>query len=189
MPRLRRAEQVERNRDLVIAAARRVFLANGYNGATLDAIADDAGFSKGVVYSQFDSKADLFFTLLEQRIAERAAENERVVGKLGARQALRALLYTAGRDAESDPRWQLLLVEFRIVAARDPVLNRRYAAAHDQTRARLANLLERIHARDGLEPAFPVRTMAELVLALGVGRALECAVDPEALPLRHGVPM
>ena len=60
MKRLTRAEQSERNRGLVLAAARRVFLARGYHGATLEQIADEAGFSKGVVYSQFESKADLF---------------------------------------------------------------------------------------------------------------------------------
>jgi AcrR family transcriptional regulator len=57
MKRLTRAEQSERNRGLVLAAARRVFLARGYHGATLEQIADEAGFSKGVVYSQFESKA------------------------------------------------------------------------------------------------------------------------------------
>ena len=62
-----RPEQAERNRALVLAAARRAFLARGYHGATLEQIADDAGFSKGVVYSHFDSKADLFLALLEAR--------------------------------------------------------------------------------------------------------------------------
>jgi AcrR family transcriptional regulator len=37
---------------------------------TLDAIADEAGFSKGVVYSRFGSKADLFLALLDRRIEE-----------------------------------------------------------------------------------------------------------------------
>src|SRR5262245_25086032 len=76
--RLRRAEQVERNRTAVLDAARRVFLDRGYGGATVDAIAEEAGFSKGVVYSQFGSKADMFMALLEQRITERAAQNERI---------------------------------------------------------------------------------------------------------------
>ena len=75
MKRLTRVEQSERNRGLVLVAARRVFLARGYHRATLEQIADEAGFSKGVVYSQFESKADLFLALLEARIAERAAEN------------------------------------------------------------------------------------------------------------------
>ncbi len=51
--RLSRPEQTQRNRSLVLKAARQVFLARGYHGATLERIADEAGFSKGVVYSQF----------------------------------------------------------------------------------------------------------------------------------------
>ena len=49
MIRLSRAEQNERNRALVLEAARRIFLARGYHAATLDEIADQAGFSRGVV--------------------------------------------------------------------------------------------------------------------------------------------
>src|SRR5207249_240036 len=79
--RLSRSEQVERNGGRVLEAARRVFLAKGYAGASLDAIAEEAGFSKGVVYSQFDSKADLFLTLLERRIGERADQNERIAAE------------------------------------------------------------------------------------------------------------
>ena len=47
--RLTRAEQNERNRALVLEAARRVFLARGYHAATVEEIADEAGFSRGVV--------------------------------------------------------------------------------------------------------------------------------------------
>jgi AcrR family transcriptional regulator len=181
--RLRRAEQVERNRELVIAAALRVFLARGYAGATLEAIAEEAGFSKGIVYSQFDSKDDLFVTLLERRIAERAAQNERAVETLAGAPAVRALLRAAETDARADAGWIGVLVEFRAVAARDPELNGRYAAAHARTIERLAGLLERIHARAGAVPAFPPRAIAELILALGAGVALERAANPRALPL------
>ena len=52
-----------------------MFLARGYHAATLEQIADEAGFSKGVVYSRFASKADLFLALLEDRIAERGPQN------------------------------------------------------------------------------------------------------------------
>ena len=113
-PRQRRQAQIERNRELLLAAARRVFLARGYHGATLDAIAADAGFSKGVVYSQFDSKADLFLALLDERIDERAAENERVVRDAGGgAAAVAALIALGGRRARKDADWNLLLLEFR----------------------------------------------------------------------------
>jgi len=184
VPRLKRAEQVERNRELVVAAARRVFLAHGYAGATLEAIADEAGFSKGVVYSQFESKADLFMTLLERRIVERAAENERATSGLPAAAAVRALIRTAERDAQRDGGWAGVLIEFRLVASRDKALNRRYAAAHARSVKLLATLLEGIHRRDGLELEFAGRVMAELVLALGAGVALERAANPGALPQR-----
>src|SRR6266508_302085 len=48
MARLRRAEQVEQNREAVLAAARRVFLDKGYAGATVDAIADELAGAEGV---------------------------------------------------------------------------------------------------------------------------------------------
>jgi len=93
MGRLTRAEQAGRNRVLVLDAARRVFLARGYHNATLEQIADEAGFSKGVVYSQFASKADLFLALLDARIAERAEENARLAESLpGDDQGLLALV-------------------------------------------------------------------------------------------------
>src|ERR1700683_5836072 len=84
--KLSREERVERNRRLVLEAARRVFLARGYASATLDVIAEEAGFSKGVVYSQFASKADMFLALLEASISERAGQNERLAERLEGRE-------------------------------------------------------------------------------------------------------
>jgi AcrR family transcriptional regulator len=185
--RLRRAEQVERNRSVVLDAARRVFLDRGYGGATVDAIAEEAGFSKGVVYSQFGSKADMFMTLLEQRITERAAQNERVVAGKSLAEAGRALLLAADRDAVSEQGWAQLLVEFRAHAARDPALNRRYADAHRRTVAQLAALLARLHDQAGTPPVVPPQSMAEFVLAMGTGVTLERAADPAALPEEHAI--
>src|SRR5258707_9856937 len=103
--RLRRAEQVERNREAVLEAARRVFIQRGYAGASLEAIAEEAGFSKGVVYSQFGSKPDLFFALLERRIEERAAQNDRIVEQFVGAEALRGLVDAAREDAAANPGW------------------------------------------------------------------------------------
>src|SRR5215470_19221034 len=91
-PRLSRAEQNDRNRALLLAAARRVFLERGYFAATLDQIADEAGFSKGAVYSRFASKADMFLALLEDRIAERAGQNAQLAGRLAGTDDFAALL-------------------------------------------------------------------------------------------------
>jgi AcrR family transcriptional regulator len=181
--RLRRAAQVERNRDLLLAAARRVFLARGFHGASLDAIAEEAGFSKGVVYSQFDSKADLFLALLEERIAERAAENERTASGAGGAAATIAALFALGeRRARSEVEWNLLLIEFRAEAARDPELNERYAKLHAQTAERLGALLSRVLAEAGVQPPRPPSVLASFLLAISMGARLENFAAPESLP-------
>ena len=187
--RLRRVEQVERNRSAVLDAARRVFLDRGYGGATVDAIAEEAGFSKGVVYSQFGSKADMFMELLEQRITERGAQNERGAAGKSVAEGVRELILVASRDVASEQGWAQLLVEFRAHAARDPVLNRRYADAHRRTVGQLATLLARLHDQAGTSPAAPVTSMAEFVLAMGTGVTLERAANPAALPEDHTIAM
>jgi AcrR family transcriptional regulator len=179
--RLRRAEQVERNREVVLDAARRVFLARGYAGASVEAIAEEAGFSRGVVYSQFGSKADMFLALLDRRIVERAADNERVAGDLAGTDAVRALLGAAARDAAAEPGWARLLVEFRVSAGRDPELNDRYARAHARTLDALVALLGAIHERAGQTPAVPLRSMAEFMTGVGSAVALERLANPDAL--------
>lgn len=180
--RLSRPDQVERNRGMVLDAARSVFLRQGYGGASVDAIAEEAGFSKGVVYSQFAGKADLFLALLDQRISERAEENDRLVAQHGGLAGLWALLQTNSRHSEQGPEWARLLIEFRLVAARDPVLSRRYASLHERTLDRLAATLGSALARDGLTLSLPVRTVAQLVLAIDSGAVLERIAEPAALP-------
>ena len=128
-----RAEQREHNRALLLVAARRVFLARGYHGASVEQIAEEAGFSTGVVYSQFEGKADLFLTLLEARIAERAASNLRLVEGLVGDQGIENLLEHAVSRDRAEPEWGLLVIEFRVHAARDPELGRRYALVHERT--------------------------------------------------------
>lgn len=182
MPRLRRAEQVERNREVVLAAARRVFVARGYGGASLEAIADEAGFSRGVVYSQFGSKADMFFALLERRIAERAAQNERIATEFAGADGLRQLMRAAQEDAAEEPGWACLLVEFRALAMRDAELNRRYADAHARTVDGIASALKRLYQPTGVQPTVPVRSIAEFFQAGAAGIALERAANPDALP-------
>jgi AcrR family transcriptional regulator len=179
--RLSRVEQTERNRSRVLDAARRVFMERGYHGATLEQIAEEAGFSKGVVYSQFESKADLFLALLEKRIEERAAENAELVANLAGEDAIAAMTEHFVRVGRSAPEWGLLVAEFRVHAARNPELNRRYAAAHERTIGWLSSLLEELYQRAGQELPFPPRHMAELVMAVGIGAELEQAANPDAL--------
>ena len=181
-PRLSRAEQSERNRVLLLAAARRVFLERGYHGASVDQIADAAGFSTGVVYSQFGGKADLFLALLEARISERAAGNAQAAEGLAGDEGMARLLEHAASVDRAEPEWGLLVIEFRVHAARDPQLGRRYAAAHQRTLTGMEQAVTGLYQRAGHPPPLPPADLARLLVAVGVGARLEQAAEPDSFP-------
>jgi AcrR family transcriptional regulator len=179
MKRLSRAEQNQRNHGLVLAAARRVFLARGYHAASLDEIADEAGFSRGVVQSRFGNKADLFLALLEERVQERATENRRLARPLSGATGAQLMREHAARRNRAELDWGLLLIEFRVHAARDPELNERYAAVHIRARHELAGVITEVYGRAGQQPPSPPEEMAQLILTIETGIRLELAADPD----------
>jgi AcrR family transcriptional regulator len=65
----------KRRRPEVLDAALKLFLESGYDGTSMQAVADEAGVTKPVVYACFNSKDQLFRALL-------AREEERIVGEI-----------------------------------------------------------------------------------------------------------
>ena len=69
-----RSERRARTRAQLLEAAARVYARRGFEGATLDAVADEAGFTKGAVYDHFGSKENLLFALLDEHLSAQIAE-------------------------------------------------------------------------------------------------------------------
>jgi AcrR family transcriptional regulator len=65
----------ERRRPELLNAALRLFLERGYDGTSMQAVADEAGVTKPVVYAAFDGKDALFRALL-------AREEERILAEI-----------------------------------------------------------------------------------------------------------
>ena len=150
-----------------------MFTSRGYHAATLDQIAEEAGFSKGAIYSQFASKADVLLTLLERRIEERAAHQARLASQLDGIEDFETLHAEVRRFSNADPAWRLLMIEFRAVAARDPALNRRYAELHRRTIENLAAMLAVLYVRSGVAPRYESWKLSspERLPGLPIGRA------------------
>jgi AcrR family transcriptional regulator len=179
--RLSRKQQAEANQQRLLDAALDVFTARGFHGASLDQIAAAAGFTTGVVYSRFTSKADLFLALLERTIEQRIVELRRLgrteVGDIGAEIA-RAWW---GR-VRKRPEWMLVVIEFRVHAARDPELNARYAALHTRHVQAMAEVMAHDLGHRGQSAAEPPSDEARMALALGSGLVLErWAMGDEAI--------
>jgi AcrR family transcriptional regulator len=181
-PRRSRAEQVAANRRELLDAAGAVFRELGYGGATIDAIADRAGFTKGAVYSHFESKADLFLSLLEERILRRRKEQLNAVAPSnGDMRDLEDFFRRVYEVSRADPQWHLALLEFRLVAARDPGLNARYVKAHRLAIAGVVETLEALYRHLGARPDVPVEELAVAGFAIDTGTFLEDLADPGAV--------
>ncbi|MCO1579146.1 TetR/AcrR family transcriptional regulator [Crossiella sp. SN42] len=125
-PRTRRtrAEQKRETRDALIEAGLVVFSRDGYHGAALDGIANEAGFSKGAVYSNFSSKAELFLAVLDYNLGALRGEGWDPLAS-ATTAAVGAPGTTGGdeREAEQLVRgFGLATLEFITTAARDDML-------------------------------------------------------------------
>src|SRR6187402_2375561 len=69
-----RSEKQARTRAELLATATEVFAERGYDGASVEEIAERAGYSHGAVYSNFAGKADLFLAVFDRYMEERAGE-------------------------------------------------------------------------------------------------------------------
>jgi AcrR family transcriptional regulator len=182
-----RAEKQARTRAELIATAAKVFARRGYNGASVEEIAEEAGYSHGAVYSNFEGKADLFLAVFEDYMAER-------VGELAATQAAlppdaplearaRALadqwMERLARDRES----VVLHMEFIAHADRDPELARRFGTRSAAMREALSRYISQYQEEAGAELALPADDLALVLRALGIGLAVESLVSPDAV--RH----
>lgn len=173
MVRLTRQEQSEANRSKILTSARAHFERSGYHGASVDGIAEAAGFSKGAVYSQFGSKDELMLAVLEASIEQRRRATEQLTESLGPDARIEQVMREAFAVSLNTPAWQAALTEFRIHAWRTPELNVRYEALHQHTIAKVASALDPF--LDRLDPADrpSPRVLAIAVLAASTGLVIE----------------
>jgi len=92
-------------RALLLQAGLGVFAERGVEFATLDDVAQTAGFTKGAIYRQFPSKGAFMLALFEQYAA----------------------VARAGPGARQAPWFIPLTLQFAAHAMRDPLLRRRFA--------------------------------------------------------------
>jgi AcrR family transcriptional regulator len=180
-----RAEKREANRERILRAAREVFGKRGFHGATIEEIADEAGLSNGAIYYNFDSKGDLFFALLEERMDERIRHLRRT---LTAREAggrdlgLADEARHATRSLKESRDWRLLVLEFVAHAARTPSLAPRLAEHKRKFRTTLAELLAGRPTERGTDPPISANDLALAATALANGLAVEELSDPGSVP-------
>ena len=181
-----RAEKREANRERMLRAARKVFGARGYNGATIEEIADEAGLSNGAIYYNFESKGDLFLALLEERTDERIRHMRRTFATAVEAGPADTGLDEEARDAtrslKDSREWRLLLLEFTAHAVRTPSLAPKLQAHKRGFKTALAELIQQRLSQRGAVSPIPIDQVALAALALSNGLSIEELSDPGAVP-------
>ncbi|MGH9207133.1 MAG: TetR/AcrR family transcriptional regulator, partial [Acidimicrobiales bacterium] len=148
-----------------VEAAAQVFARRGFHGASLDEIAEGAGFTRGAIYSNFGGKEDLFLAVLDHHNAttldafSAAFDRAGGVGVVGAAEtaALWHEIMVPDRD------WLALTLEFRLYALRNPEVKERFAAWARSSQEGVARFIQEMVAGAGLELSIPVTDLAAIV--------------------------
>lgn len=181
--KLTRERRRQQTRDVLIAAATEVFAQRGYEGASLEEIAERAGFTRGAIYKNFTGKEDLFFAVTDRF-------NEQVI------EAFRAIAPSSAAAKEWDfsrlaEMWRASVadfddlfaigMEFQLYVLRNPAAHKRAVAHRRKNRALVAAFIEEVADRSGITLRLPAPTLASVILAAADGLTYAARVDGEDL--------
>ncbi|MCW4352248.1 TetR family transcriptional regulator [Hoyosella sp. YIM 151337] len=179
MVRLSRAESQAQTRRHLVRTAQHMLLAQGYAATSLDAIADEAGFSKGAVYSNFRNKDALCREVLRHIRAQHAAA---LVDQVSTATTLDGLLSAFAAWSErtlGDLQWSALEAEFAVRAKADDELRQQLSADAAEIRDTIGQLVAAATEAYDLDLGMSAEDVATALLSLGIGLGLQRAIDPE----------
>jgi AcrR family transcriptional regulator len=171
----------EHTRGLLLDAAEQVFMAKGFEGASLDEIADRAGYTRGAIYKHFADKADLFlqmnsrlndfiFTGFQDLVEEGVPTREFDVAEIAKR----------WHDFQQPfERFYALGAEFNLYVLRNPDVRERVAEQRRRLVDTLTTFMDEQAASAGARLRIPTRTLARIALAAGDGLSLADYLDED----------
>jgi AcrR family transcriptional regulator len=184
--RLSRAESQARTRSALIRAAGEVFVERGFAAASVEAISERAGFTRGAFYSNFSSKQELFAELLQSTVyrAYREMGESQLAAEGPIPTARKSAETLAHIQAHPDGRWMFRLwLELLLEAGRDEKMRKLATEFWRSNRELIAKLLAKRYEQQGRKPPIDPLTLATASIALDIGLAIQHYVDPEVVPL------
>ena len=181
MARQTRAQRRQQTRARLLDAAGQVFARRGFHAATVDEVADAAGYTKGAVYSNFANKDELFLALLDQRLAAQLQQVEALYAIESSEELVAAMRGRTEREFAAARDFGVLHVEFWLYAMRNPAAQAQLAKRYRELRGHLAELIAKRYAHQTPPPVSPEH-LAALAIATDTGLFLQYAAEPGALP-------
>ena len=178
--RLTRQEKRERTGSSLLRSAAKVFACHGMDRASIDQVAEEAGYTKGAFYANFKSKEELFLAMLDERFAEHLQQIEQVLETDSTLDdQVREGAAEFVRHSKADEEWERLFFEFAVYAMRNEKFRQELTTRSATLRERTAELYRRRAERLGVEPAVSVERLSIMTFAMANGMALERLLEPE----------
>jgi AcrR family transcriptional regulator len=161
----------ENTRARLLEAAEQVFAEVGFDAASVEAVCERAGFTRGAFYSNFASKDEMFLELC-RRISEEqiAAIRERIgalkdAGAISGSSAPLPLVQSVLENTASDRTAVLLMSEIRLRALRTPEMAAAWLAQDEALVSSVAGIVEDIVRAGGLQLRLPAVAATRLILS------------------------
>ena len=183
MSRVRTRPTRDDTRDKLFEAAARVFEQDGIGSASIEAIAAEAGFTRGAFYSNFRSKDELIVAMLEDHVERSIRRNMEILAQHTNLDDFIAALKTMDRGRQ-DPltRSPLLHIEMILFVARAEKRRPELAKRLRARRKLIADIVEATLKDKANGERLNPPWMASVVLALEDGFRLHRLIDPETTP-------
>ena len=169
--------------DKLFEAAARVFEEQGIGGASIEAIAAAAGFSRGAFYSNFKSKEELIIAMLEDHVEQSIRRSLDLLARHKNPADFIEALRTMDRSRQ-DPlgRSPLLHMEMVLFVARAEQRRPDLAKRLRARRQLIAEIVETTSRNSGRNGALNPAWTGAILLALEDGFRLHRLIDPETTP-------
>jgi AcrR family transcriptional regulator len=172
---LTRAESQERTRTRIVQAATRLFLRDGYGPTSLERIGEEAGYTRGAVYSNFQSKTELGIAVIDELYAREQQRLGDVIARAGSQAKLDALAAWAD-ETVGDRAWTQLETEVAAASKHDEHYRTAAAARYARLRAGAAEI---VAAALGDDLGMDSELLATAIVGLSLGIGIQRAADPK----------
>ena len=175
---LTRREKQQRTRRCLLHAAAQVFSKEGLEGASVEQVAQTAGYTKGAFYANFKSKEELFLVMLDERFAHELERLDRMLA--GTHEPLEEAQAAAADFIRfaSEENWPRLYFQFVAHAARDEEFRQELATRMGAMRGRLAELFKRWIERLNEIAPIPQEQIAAMMCFMADGFLVDRMIEP-----------
>ncbi|WP_217558576.1 TetR/AcrR family transcriptional regulator [Paenibacillus sp. GbtcB18] len=182
--RLTQEERRKETRQLLLESAVETFAQLGFHGASVDKIAEFAGFSKGAVYAHFQSKEELFLAILEQQMQLHVYKIKQVIEQQHSlTQFIETMDSYFDSSRQESKRWSMLNMEFLLYAMREESARVKWSDMITQTISQISKSIGDLLATEKHGATLSADEMAWTLLSLENGMAVFYYISGDHVPL------